>query len=116
VLANPVVTVQLGSKTFSARGHQVTDTAEALRALHLFRRIAPARYDAVLGRLIEADVNAQTLPDQSGRFTILRLDLATESPRLPGIPANLAWLLPLALFAVFCAVTLLAVMKQRRSS
>jgi deazaflavin-dependent oxidoreductase (nitroreductase family) len=115
VLADPVVTIQLGSKTYSGRGYQVRDTAEALRALHLFRRIAPARYDAVLGRLIEADVNAKTLPDQSGQFTILRLDLVTEAPRLPGLRANLSWLWPVGLFAVFSMGVLLAVLKQRRS-
>jgi len=116
VLADPVVTIQLGSKTFSGRGQQVHDTAEALRALSLFRRIAPARYDAVLGRLIEAEVSGRTLPDQSGKFTILRLDLVAEAPRLPNLAANLAWLLPLLLVAVFSAATLLAVTRLRRSA
>jgi deazaflavin-dependent oxidoreductase (nitroreductase family) len=116
VLTDPVVTVQLGTKTYSGRGYQVVDKAEALRALSLFRRIAPARYDAVLGRLIEADVSAWTLPDQSRHFTILRLDLVTESPRLPGLAANLAWLLPVSIFAVFSLGMVLAVLRQRRSA
>lgn len=116
VLVDPLVTVQLGGKTVAARAYQVQDRAEALRALSLFRRIAPARYDAVLGRLIEADVSAWTLPDQSAQFTILRLDVVTEAPRLPGLPANLAWLLPLALFTIFSAATLLAVMRLRRAA
>ncbi len=116
ILADPLVTVQLGSKTHSGRGYQVEDKAEALRALSLFRRIAPARYDAVLGRLIEADVSAWTLPDQSRQFTILRLDLLTEAPRMPGLAANLAWLLPVSLFAVFSVGTLLAVLRLRRSA
>jgi deazaflavin-dependent oxidoreductase (nitroreductase family) len=116
VLADPLVTVQLGGKTYSGRGYQVEDKAEALRALSLFRRIAPARYDAVLGRLIEADVSAWTLPDQSRHFTILRLDLVTEAPRLPGLAANLSWVWPVGLFAVFSLGTLLAVLRQRRST
>jgi deazaflavin-dependent oxidoreductase (nitroreductase family) len=117
VLANPVATVQLGDKTYRVQGHQVEDTAEALRALSLFRRIAPARYDAVLGRLIEAEVSGKTLPELSGQFTILRLDMLTESPLLPGLAANLAWLWPLGLFAVLSLGVVLAVaIRQRRSS
>ena len=115
ILAYPLVTIQLGGKTYLARGKQVTDTAEALRALYLFRRIAPARYDAVLGRLIEADVNAQTLPEQSDQFTILRLDITSDAPVLPGLPANLAWLWPITLFAVMGAAVLFGVTKLRRS-
>ena len=117
ILADPVVTVQLGDKTYSARGHQVQDTAEALRALSLFRRIAPARYDAVLGHLIEAEVSGQTLPELSGQFTIVRLDLVTEAPRLPGLASNLTWLWPVGVFAILSAGVLLTVaMRQRRSS
>ena len=117
MLTDPIVTVQLGDKKYSARGHQVQDTAEALRALSLFRRIAPARYDAVLGHLIEAEVSGQTLPELSGQFTIVRLDLLTEAPRLPGLSPNLAWLWPVGLLAIFSAGVLLAgFIRQRRSS
>ncbi|MEO8611988.1 MAG: nitroreductase family deazaflavin-dependent oxidoreductase [Chloroflexota bacterium] len=117
ILADSVVTVQLGDKTYSGRGHQVQDAAEALRALSLFRRIAPARYDAVLGHLIEAEVSGQTLPELSGQFTIVRLDLVTEAPRLAALAANLAWLWPVSLFAILSAGVLLSVaIRQRRSS
>jgi deazaflavin-dependent oxidoreductase (nitroreductase family) len=116
ILAEPHVTVQLGDKTFSAHGRQVTDTAEALRALYLFRRIAPARYDAVMGRIIDADVNARTLPDYSGQFTILRLDLAADPPPLVGLQANLAWLLPVWLLTALIGAILFGVTKLRRSA
>jgi deazaflavin-dependent oxidoreductase (nitroreductase family) len=115
ILAESQVTVQLGDKSFSGNGQQVTDTAEALRALYLFRRIAPSRYDAVMGRLIDANVNARTLPDYSGQFTIVRLDLNSDSPTLPGVQANLTWLLPLGVFVTLCSAILFAVTKLRRS-
>jgi deazaflavin-dependent oxidoreductase (nitroreductase family) len=116
VLVEPHVTVQLGGKTFDAVGRQVTDTAEALRALSLFRRVAPARYDAVLGRLIESDVSGKTLPDYSSQFTIMRLDLTADIPSLPGVPINLSWLLPLGLFAALGGAILFAMTKLRRSA
>jgi deazaflavin-dependent oxidoreductase (nitroreductase family) len=116
VLAEPRVTVQFGGKTFEALGRQVTDNAEALRALSLFRRVAPARYDAVLGRLIESDVSGKTLPDYSSQFTIMRLDLTSETPSLPGVPVNLSWLLPIGLFAAFGGAILFVVTRLRRSA
>jgi deazaflavin-dependent oxidoreductase (nitroreductase family) len=117
ILVNPVVTVQLGDKTYSAHGREIDDAAEALRALSLFRRIAPARYDAVLSRLIEAEVSGHTLPELSGQFTILRLDLVSEAPQLPGLTANLTWLWPVGALAVLSVGVFLTVaLRQRRSS
>ena len=46
LLADPLVTIQLGRHTLSALADKVTDPAEALRAVNLFRRDAPSRYDA----------------------------------------------------------------------
>ncbi len=115
IVTHSLVTVQLGRHTYSARGSIVTDEAESLRALHLFRRIAPARYDAVLGRLIEDEVNAKTLPDVSAQFTIVRLDITPDAPSLPGLPTNLAGFWPLALLVGVGAVMLIAFSRPRRS-
>lgn len=112
LLSDPLATVQLGRKEFSALADPVTDPAEALRALHLFRRIAPRRYDAVLGRLIEEDVTARTLPDLSSQFTILRLTIIPDEPTLPGIPTSLAWVLPFALVGLLGAVVFISLARR----
>jgi deazaflavin-dependent oxidoreductase (nitroreductase family) len=112
LIADPLATVQLGRRQFSALADPVTDPAEALRAVHLFRRIAPSRYDAVLGRLIEEDVNPRTLPDLSSQFTILRLTIIPDEPVLPGIPVSLAWVWPVALVAVLGAVVFISLARR----
>lgn len=100
LLTDPLATVQLGRKSFSALADPVDDPAEALRVVNLFRRNAPARYDAVLSRLIDSGVNAQNLPEVSRQFTILRLSIIPDEPTLPGLQTDLMWLWPLALLGV----------------
>ncbi len=112
LLTDPLATVQLGHREFSALADPVTDPAEALRAVHLFRRIAPWRYDPVLGRLIEEDVNPRTLPDISNQFTILRLTIIPDEPTLPGVPVTLAWVLPLALIALLGAAVFISLARR----
>jgi deazaflavin-dependent oxidoreductase (nitroreductase family) len=89
LLANPQATIQLGHNAYGVTASVVEDAAEALRVLYLFRRFAPARYDALLGRIIESEVNTRTLPNVSSQFTIMRLDI-TGTPGLP-IVANVGW-------------------------
>ncbi len=112
LLADPLATVQMGSKAYSALADPVTDPAESLRALHLFRRISPRRYDAVLGRLIEEDVNARTLPDLSSQFTILRLTLIPDEPALPALPGGLGWLWPFALAVALGALVFISLARR----
>lgn len=111
LLTDPLATVQLGGQRYSVLADRVTDPAEALRALTLFRRVAPGRYDAVLGRLIENDVNARTLPDLSNQFTVMRLDIIPDVPTLPGVVADLIWLWPVAIGAFI----LISVARSSRS-
>ncbi|MBZ0285819.1 MAG: nitroreductase family deazaflavin-dependent oxidoreductase [Anaerolineae bacterium] len=99
LLTDPLATVQLGGQRHSVLADRVTDPAEALRALSLFRRVAPGRYDAVLGRLVESDVNAHTLPELSDQFTVMRLDIIPDEPALPGVVADLIWLWPVVVGA-----------------
>jgi deazaflavin-dependent oxidoreductase (nitroreductase family) len=114
VKTDPRVTVQLGRRTQAAQALVVTDPAEALRALYLFRRVAPARYDAVLSAVIEETVNARTLPNVSSQFTIVRLDLSDAPPPLTGLPVHreaagavaLAGLLGMTLLAIWAALRL----------
>lgn len=115
LLENPLPTLQLGRRAQAARAQLVTDSAEALRALYLFRRTAPGRYDAVLSRLIDESVTTRTLPNLSGQFTIVRLDLTSAPPPLPGVPRDLTWLPPLALLAGL-GLLALRVMPRRRKA
>lgn len=100
LLADPLATVQAGRKSISVLADPVDDPAEALRVVNLFRRNAPARYDAVLSRLIDSGVNARNLPEVSPHFTILRLSIIPDEPALPGLQADWLWLWPLALMSV----------------
>ncbi|MBI1277304.1 MAG: nitroreductase family deazaflavin-dependent oxidoreductase [Anaerolineaceae bacterium] len=107
LLADPLVTIQLGRQRMSALADRVTDPAEALRAVNLFRRDAPARYDAVLGRLVDDEVNGRKLPDVSHQFTIIRLNIIADEPVLPGLRTDRIWLWPAALIGLVLLVTLL---------
>lgn len=115
-LVYPTVTVQLGNTTYQARSGRVTDSAEALRALNLFRRIAPSRYDAVMGRLVEEPVNARSLVDLADQFTILRLDITDEATVLPGVPVQSGWLLPVGVVAAAGTLLVAAVAWLRRKT
>jgi deazaflavin-dependent oxidoreductase (nitroreductase family) len=97
LLVDPLATVQVGREAYSALADPVTDPAEAVRAITLFRRVAPGRYDAVLGRLVEGEMSAVTLPELSGQFTIMKLNLIADEPTLPGIEATWMWVWPILL-------------------
>lgn len=112
LLVDPLATIQLGQHTFSALADPVNDTAEALRVLNLFRRVAPWRYDLVLGRMIADEVNAQSLPDLSQRFTIMRLNIISDEPTLPGLKANWLWLWPLLLVGLISLAVVFALSKR----
>ncbi|MEP6986521.1 MAG: nitroreductase family deazaflavin-dependent oxidoreductase [Chloroflexota bacterium] len=107
LLADPLVTIQLGRQSLSALADKVTDPAEALRAVNLFRRDAPTRYDAVLGRLVDDEISGFKLPDVSPQFTIVRLDIIADEPLLPGLGMDRIWLWPVAIIGLVLLVTLL---------
>ncbi len=107
LLADPLVTIQLGRHTISASADRVTDPAEALRAVNLFRRDAPARYDAVLGRLVDDEISGLKLPDISHQFTVVRLTIVEDNPLLPGLRRDRVWLWPLTLVGLGLIITLL---------
>ncbi len=107
LITDPLVTIQLGRETLSALADRVTDPAEAARAVHQFRRDAPARYDAVLGRLVDDEVSGLKLPDMSHQFTIVRLNIIADEPLLPGVKMDRIWIWPLMLLGLGLVVTLL---------
>lgn len=115
LLADPCATVQAGTRTYGARAHLVTDTSEILRVLFLFRKRAPAVYDALIARLTDADdVDARKLPDLAEQLTVIRLDVNHTSD-LPGIPRDLAWVWGAAGFT-FVALLMLRFALWRRGA
>ncbi|MEZ4667113.1 MAG: nitroreductase family deazaflavin-dependent oxidoreductase [Anaerolineae bacterium] len=108
LLTDPLATVQLGRNALSVLADPVDDPAEALRVVNLFRRNAPARYDAVLGRLIDSDISGRTLPDVSPRFTIVRLNIIPDEPTLPGLQTDKVWMWPVAVIGLFMMFVLIS--------
>lgn len=117
LLAQPMATLQQGGRSYAVRARLVEDRGEALRVLHLFRRIAPYIYDAVIARLSgEESVDVKTLPDVSGDITIVRLDiLPNEAPPLPPVRADLAWVMPAGLVIGAATMALVLFTRARRS-
>jgi deazaflavin-dependent oxidoreductase (nitroreductase family) len=114
LLAHPLVTVQKGQEQFGARASVVDDSGEALRVLYLFRKKAPIIYDALLARLSASEsVNARTLPDISSQFVIVRLEPVRGEPTPPTQPADLAWMLRLAVLGIL-VMMVIRLVRQRR--
>lgn len=91
--ADPIVTLRLGGHVFAAQARGVSNTGEALRVLYLFRKRAPAFYDALIARLSEQErITTRTLPDVSDRFTIVRFDPLETEPALPTVPSDWRWI------------------------
>ncbi|MBI1257128.1 MAG: nitroreductase family deazaflavin-dependent oxidoreductase [Chloroflexi bacterium] len=111
----PEVLVQQGRQQFSAQATVVTHSGEALRVLHLFRRIAPFVYDPLIARLSARErVDARSLPDISHTITIVRIDPIPGSLELHPLPASLVWIWP-ALLALGVVTTLVIALTRTRS-
>ena len=111
----PEVLVQQGRHTFAARATIVTNSGEALRVLHLFRRIAPFVYDPLIARLSARErIDERTLPDVSQAITIIRIDPIPGTLDLHPLPASLAWVWP-ALLATGVVMMLIIGLTRSRS-
>lgn len=109
ICADSTVAIQMGKRHLAGRAYPVNNAGEALRVLHLFRRRAPAVYDALIARLTDRDkIDLRTLPDVSGAMTIIRIDPLPDAPIFPPVQTDLAWVSPV------CAVLMMAVMALRR--
>ncbi|MFZ4828507.1 MAG: nitroreductase/quinone reductase family protein [Phototrophicaceae bacterium] len=104
----PIVTLQAGPRTYGARAQVVEDSSETLRALMLFRKVAPDFYDALLARLVQADsVNALNLPEIAPHVTVVRLDLDDRGAKLPALSTDLGWVCWVAFPTLFVIMMLL---------
>jgi len=111
LLINPIVSLRQGQRSFKAHAHLVDDPDEALRALYLFRKTAPAIYDPVLTRLSsESAINGKTLPNVSHEFTVVRLDPEANAENLPTVTDDLKtlWLFAFLVAALTLALIFLA--------
>lgn len=102
LLKYPEVTIQRGGRTYSAIAHPVTNSGEALRVLHLFRRRAPGIYDSIIARLSDrSSVDSRSLHEVTSAFTIVRIEPTGRSLPLPPVPVNRNWMVPAAGVAGF---------------
>ena len=116
ILANAAVTVQQGRKQFSANAHIVTNSGEALRVLHLFRRRAPIIYDALLSRMSDReDIDPRTLPEITDQITIVRLTPEPGASKLASLPANLVWVWPAGLILGITLTLMLTLARSKRT-
>jgi len=99
-VAYPIVTVQKGRQTLRARASAVTNPAEVARALHLFRRKS-----RITGMLLTHMSSVDTLDwwmlvDVAGEFIVVRFDLETVAPELPGVHPVNQWIGPALLMGM----------------
>jgi hypothetical protein len=112
--ANPDVLIQQGGRVFGATAQRVTNSGEALRVLHLFRRREPFVYDPLIARLSDREsVDERTLPDVTEELTIVRIDPNPGTLPMPAIPADLTWIPPAALVAGVVAVLVISLTRSR---
>lgn len=108
LVADPNVTVQRGSTIYAGVAQPVTNSGEALRVLHLFRRRAPALYDSLIARLSDRDaIDQRTLHEVTDQFTIVRIERAPGPSPLAPVPVVDGWM-PLALGGAALAAALTA--------
>ncbi|MFZ4814666.1 MAG: nitroreductase family deazaflavin-dependent oxidoreductase [Phototrophicaceae bacterium] len=93
LLADPTATIRVGNRVQYATAQQVCDAGEVMRALHLFRKTAPAFYDPIIARVADTPaLNADTLQNAIPHLTVFRLDI-TETPNdLPPVRPDLIWM------------------------
>lgn len=116
LLTHTSVTVQQGRKQFSANAQIVTNSGEALRVLHLFRRTAPVIYDAMLSRMSDReDIHPRTLPEITDRITIVRLTPEPGASKLAPLPANLVWIWPAGLILGITITLMLTLARSKRT-
>lgn len=114
--AEPNVTIQCGRRTYAARARVVDDVGEANRAIQLFRRQLPYIYDTLLAKVVGQPTmrpyEAATLGD---RVTVVRLDRLPETPTLPPLRADLAWVLPVVTMVFTVTLGWIVATRTRRS-
>lgn len=107
LLEDPIVTIEAGGITRSARATRVENPTEAMQALYMFRRNSPI-YEVILASMSSADtIDMRTLSEVAKEFTVVRLDVSQEPVSLQGVKPRHAWVGPVVLLSGFFAVMML---------
>ena len=113
LLVDSDVTIQQGKRLHAARAQVIDNPDEALRALTMFRR-GSVFFDAVAAQMSSAEtIDHNTLVDIAGEFTIVRFDLLSTSPPLPGIQTDRAWTWQIALLAAIVFGVIMRLVRSR---
>lgn len=113
VAANEEVTVQHGRRIIRGRASIVSDPAELLRAVYLFRRGSPIA-DRILSSMSSADtIDLATLKRVSQEFTVIRIDRVRGEPMLNGVSVSRGWLA--FIIGLVLLLLLVVVMRKQRS-
>ncbi len=114
LLANPAATLRIGGRVLNARAEPVENPAEALSALHLFRRRLPRVYNELMAQEHPGEtITPRTLPAIAPRLTMMRLDIQPDDAvALPPLRRDLAWLWAL-LPSLSAGLVMLARLRRR---
>ncbi|MBK8022694.1 MAG: nitroreductase family deazaflavin-dependent oxidoreductase [Chloroflexi bacterium] len=113
LLKCPEVTIQQGGRVRAATAEQVTNSGEALRVLHLFRRRAPSIYDSIIARISAREsIDSRSLHEVTDNFTIVRIVPRAGEVKLPPVPVDARWVIPVAAVGISTAL-LLALLQLR---
>jgi deazaflavin-dependent oxidoreductase (nitroreductase family) len=100
LVANPIVTMQIGQRILRARASLVTDRDEAAKALYMFRKNSPL-YDNVFSSMSSVEkINFLTLGQVANQFTIVRFDPEVGEFEVPPLPQLPTWMLPVGAFVI----------------
>lgn len=103
LVANPIVTMQIGQRILRARASLVTDRDEAAKALYMFRKNSPL-YENVFSSMSSVEkINFLTVGQVASQFTIVRFDPEVGDFEVPPMPQLPTWAIP----AGSCLVTVL---------
>ncbi len=115
IQADPNVKVQQGRKVYAARARIVDNPGEALRVLHLFRRTSPIVYDMLLAKMSASQrIDANSMPEISKKFTLIRLDPQPDNHRLTELKPNLLWVWGVVGGVGMLILTALIVIRRRK--
>lgn len=104
LMADPCVTIQRGMHEERARATMVTNPAEAMLVLQMFRRNRPL-YDRLFARMSSAEtIDLRTLGDVADEFTIVKLQIEARLPELEGVQPLNKWIGPTLMVSLIAAL------------
>jgi deazaflavin-dependent oxidoreductase (nitroreductase family) len=115
LLADPLATLQLGRKTYSALADPVTDPAEVTRVVSLFRRKTSSALYALVNRYI-ALPTAYQMQTNGDAIKIMRMNIIQDEPSLPVLHADWKRVWPLMAAGLLLVAALWIVTHSRRKT